>query len=422
MIKTLIVGLGKSGAAAYDLLKREGEDVVGVDDNPAAVQRFISSGREAVLTPQLERFDRLVLSPGVPLTHPIVERAAKLGIPLIGEIELALERLRQPAVAITGTNGKTTATLLITHVLKVAGHSPQALGNIGEPLTAYVGKAREEDVAVVELSSFQLDALSVPFFDIGLILNITPDHLDRYDSMESYAASKCRLQACLKPEGELWVHETVAKDFQKLLVGSYKTYGQNLDCDLSIDQVAFLKPLFLAPHDLCNAMAAWVVCRKFGVSEDIFLEAVKSFKKPSHRIEWVAAVNGVDYVNDSKGTNIDATIKAVEAMSKPIRLIVGGVDKGASYEVWKIPFKKRVRQIVAIGAAAEKIAKDLQPDYQIVIESSLSEAVCRCFTAAEPGEVVLLSPGCSSFDMFRDYAHRGDEFKRIVYHLQETKG
>ncbi|MGH2613297.1 MAG: glutamate ligase domain-containing protein, partial [Rhabdochlamydiaceae bacterium] len=175
-------------------------------------------------------------------------------------------------------------------------------------------------------------------------------------------------------------------------------------------------------HELENVMAAWIVCQKFGVSADVFLQAVKSFKKPSHRIEWVALSDGVDYVNDSKGTNVDATIKAVQSMNKPVFLIVGGVDKGASYEIWKKPFANKVRQVVAIGGAAEKIAKDLKPDYQVPILSSLSDAVLYCKRVAQAGEVILLSPGCSSYDMFRDYAHRGDEFKRIVYLLQEKKG
>ncbi len=422
MTKTLIVGLGKSGAAAYDLLEREGDEVVGVDDNPAAVQKIIDAGKKATLIPHVKEFDRLILSPGVPLTHPVVAEAMELGIPLIGEVELALQRLHLPAVGITGTNGKTTVTLLIAHVLRLAGHSAHALGNVGEPLTSYVSYAKKDDIAVVELSSFQLDVLSLPFFDIGVILNITPDHLDRYDSMQNYAESKCRLQHCLKPGGELWVHESIVKDFKKLLKAGYKVYGQNPGCTLSKDDVAFLRNSSPAAHEVENILAAWIVCRKFGVSEDVFQQAIKSFKKPAHRIEWVASLDGVDYVNDSKGTNIDATVKAVEAMEKPTLLIAGGLHKGASYEIWKKAFRGKVREVVAIGSAAEKIANDLKPDYQVSIQPTLSEAVRYCCSAAREGDVILLSPGCSSYDMFRDYAQRGDEFKRIVYLLQEKKG
>ena len=419
-----MIGLGKSGSAAYDLLVREGDEVVGVDDNPKTIQRFLVVGFFGVFSVDLKEFDRLILSPGVSPSHPLIIEAMKKGMPIVGEAQLALERLDLPLIAITGTNGKTTVTLLIAHVLKSAGREAVAVGNVGEPLTAYVGRARKGEIAVVELSSFQLDTLSVRSFDLGLILNITPDHLDRYGTMENYARSKCHLQACLKPTGELWVHEQIVKEYKKLLKGDYRTYGQNLDCSLSINQVAFLKKneAFGALHDLENSLAAWIACQKFGVTRHQFLEALKSFKKPAHRIEWVRAVSGVDYINDSKGTNIDATIKAVEAQKKQVVLIVGGVDKGASYEVWKKPFAKKVKHVVAMGEAAEKIAGDLAPDYLVPIVSSLEDAVMHSMTLAQEGDVVLLSPGCSSYDMFRDYAHRGDEFKRIVYLLQEKKG
>ncbi len=421
MVKSLIVGLGKSGLAAYDLLEKEGDDVYGFDDNPTLLQKLVALGKKIALVPNIKEFDRLILSPGVSPTHSLIKEGMKLGVPLIGEAQLALERLDQPSIAITGTNGKTTVTLLITHVLECAGLSARALGNVGLPISAYVGSAMEGEIAVIELSSFQLDTLSVPFFDLGLILNITPDHLDRYDSMVDYAKSKCHLQYCLKPKGELWVHEHIAKDFKELLKVPYKTYGQNRDCTLSADQVAFLGK-YTAKHEHENTIAAWIACQKFGVSEECFLIALQSFKKPLHRIEWVASIDGVDYINDSKGTNIDATIKAVEAIDKPILLIAGGVDKGFSYEVWKKPFAKKVKHVVAMGEAAKKIAKELKPNYEVPVLSSLSDAVLHCKGIAQAGEVVMLSPGCSSYDMFRDYADRGDEFKRIVYLLQEKKG
>ncbi len=429
-MNTLIVGLGKSGLAAYELLEREGDAVMGVDDESATVERAVNDGKKAALKVNVREFDRLVVSPGMALTHPLIQEAFQYGISIVGEAALALEKLAEAgieAIGITGTNGKTTVTLLITHVLQYAGFAAHALGNVGPPLTSYVALAKRGDIAVVELSSFQLDTLSIPFFDVGLILNITPDHLDRYASMEKYAESKCRLQLCMKPSGECWVHESILKDFKKLLKVPYSTYGQNPDCTLSKNGVFFLNNLstpssFSGEHDVENALAAWIACRKWGVSEKIFLKALESFKKPSHRIEWVAKIRGVDYVNDSKGTNIDATLKAVEAMRQPVLLIVGGVDKGASYEIWKRSFTKKVRKVVALGQAAEKIAEDLKPEYEVSIVSSLADAVIFCQRVAYEGDVILLSPGCSSYDMFRDYAHRGDEFKRIVDVLQEKKG
>ena len=405
-MRTLVVGLGKSGIAAKNLLEREGDEVVGYDD-------LIDS-----TVPGVQTFDRLILSPGVPPSHRVVSDAAKCGIPIIGEAQLALERMKQRAIAITGTNGKTTVTLLIAHVLKEAGFSAHALGNVGAPLSDYVLNAKPDDIAVVELSSFQLDTLSSKCFDMGIILNITPDHLDRYPSMEAYAISKCHLQHCLKPGGELWVHSSVAEEYAHLLSTQFQTFGENLDCLLTQNCINFS---FSGKHDIDNLQAAWIACRPF-VNEDVFWKAAQSFKKPAHRIEWVAAWNGVDYVNDSKGTNIDATIKAVEAMDRSTILIVGGVDKGASYAVWKKSFANKVRQVVAIGQASEKIAHDLRPEFDVVIVPSLSDAVHHSERTAQKGDVVLLSPGCSSYDMFRDYAHRGDEFKRIVYLLQEKKG
>lgn len=406
IVRTLIVGLGKSGKAAKNLLEKEGDEVTGFDDLTDST------------VPNVKSFDRLILSPGVSPSHRVVSEAVLCGIPIIGEAQLALERMNQRAIAITGTNGKTTVTLLIAHILKEAGFSAHALGNVGAPLSDYVLVAKPDDIAVVELSSYQLDTLSAKCFDTGLILNITPDHLDRYPSMEAYAQSKCHLQDCLKPGGQLWVHSSVAHEFAHLLSDKFHLFGENLDCLLTQHCINFS---FSGKHDIDNLQAAWIATRPY-VTEDLFWKAVQSFKKPAHRIEWVATWNGVDYVNDSKGTNIDATIKAVEAMDRSTILIVGGVDKGASYAVWKKSFANKVRQVVAIGEASQKIAHDLRPEFDVVIMPSLSDAVDLSQRIAQKGDVVLLSPGCSSFDMFRDYAHRGDEFKRIVYLLQEKKG
>lgn len=430
MRKTLIIGMGKSGISAYDFLQEEGDIVVGVDDNPALVKHLLAAGKKVAQSADVQNFDRLILSPGVPSTHALVKQAEILGIPVIGEIDLALQYLHQPAVAITGTNGKTTVTLLIAHILQTARFSAHALGNVGVPLTSYVKKAQSHEIAIIELSSYQLEKLDRPLFDIGLILNITPDHLDRYGTVREYAKAKCRLQDNLKKGGELWIHESVALEFRDLLTRSYQTYGRNRDCTLWTDQVALLRNSYvetilptryrnLGPHESENILAAWIVCQRFGVRPEIFLEAAETFRKPLHRIEWVRTVRGVDYINDSKGTNIDATIKAVESMQKPIILIAGGVDKGASYQSLKPFFQNKVRYVIALGQAAPKIADDLKPEYTVDIVYSLRDAIHRAEAVAQEGDAVLLSPACSSFDMFRDYAHRGDEFKRIVCELKE---
>ncbi len=430
-MRTLIVGLGKSGLAAYELLVDEGDEVVGVDDNPLTVKKCLDEGKKAAFDVKMADFDRVILSPGVPAAHRWVKEAGERGLPILGEAELALKRLShlalsRAAIGITGTNGKTTVTLLVAHILQAAGLSAPALGNVGVPLCSYVKKAQPGDIFVIELSSYQLETLSMPLFDVGLILNVTPDHLDRYGSMRPYAEAKCCLQDCMKSGGAFWVHESVAAQFKELLKRDYQTYGRNRDCTLWTDQVALLRnssiETFLPPcyrnwgaHESENVLSAWIACKPFDIRPEQFLRAVETFKKPAHRIEWVACIDGVEYINDSKGTNIDATIKAVMAMKGKVVLIVGGVDKGAAYHPWKPLFTEKVRHVIAIGEAAHKIAQDLKPEFQVEIVSDLKEAVLRSKAVAKQGDSVLLSPGCASLDMFKNYADRGENFKCCVY-------
>jgi len=414
-MKTLVIGLGKSGLAAYELLLREGDEVVGVDDNADLIKKLALEGKRVELDPDLEQFDRLILSPGIPPTNRFYLQAQNLGKEIIGEAELALSRLHQPCAAITGTNGKTTVTLLCEHILKASGRKARAVGNVGTPLTSYLLEADRQDIIVVELSSFQLETMKSRVFDAGIILNITPDHLDRYTSMEEYALAKCRLQELIKPEGNFWVHETIQRDFKMLLKSNYQTFG----LESMIETILPNSYRDWGRHERENVLAAWMICKTFGVDPVAFLAAVETFKKPAHRIEFVAQLNGVDYFDDSKGTNIDATIKAVEAMKGKIVLIAGGVDKGSSYEPWKKVFAGKVKTVLALGQAAAKIARDLEPEFKVEIVPTLQSAVQRARDKAEAGEIVLLSPGCSSYDMFRDYAHRGDEFKKFV--LEERK-
>lgn len=422
-MRTLVIGLGKSGLSAYDLLLQEGDLVVGTDDKTDLLTKLGSEGVSVDSQPQVEAFDRVVISPGIPPTHPLYIKAVQLGKEVVGEAELALSRLKQPCIGITGTNGKTTVTLLIEHILNSSGFQARALGNVGTPLTSYQGSSQE--ILVVELSSFQLELMKTPVLECGIILNITPDHLDRYTTMEEYAKAKCQMQNLLKSKGDFWVHQTVAQNFNPLLNENYQTYGIDSHCQCwtdrkeiysgeKIETILPIRYRDLGNHESENVLAAWILCKKFGVSSAVFLAGLETFKKPDHRIEFVATLDGVDYFNDSKGTNIDATIKAVEAMSKNVILIAGGVDKGASYEPWKKSFAGKVKQVFALGQAAAKIAQELRPDFEVEIVSTLKEAVDGARNRAQAGMSVLLSPGCSSYDMFRDYAHRGDEFKKLV--------
>ncbi len=429
-MKILVIGLGKSGLAAYELLYNEGNEVVGVDDNAALVEKLTLEGKNVHRNPAVQDFDRIILSPGVPPANFFYQEAVRLGKEIVGEAELALSRLKNPCAAITGTNGKTTVTLLVEHILKASGKKAKALGNVGTPLTSYLKEHDSRDIIVLELSSFQLETMKTPVIDAGIILNITPDHLDRYTTMEEYALAKCRMQDLIKLGGSFWVHQSLVQEFRPLLKSNYQTYGTDSQSDCWTDKMSLMTgekietilPIryrSLGDHESENVLAAWIICKTFGVGPETFVAALETFKKPAHRIEFVASLNGVDFFNDSKGTNIDATIKAVEAMKGKVILIAGGVDKGSSYQPWKKSFAGKVKTVVAIGQAASKIAQELAPEFEVEIVSTLEDAVQRACAGAKAGEIVLLSPGCSSYDMFRDYAHRGDEFKKFV--LEERR-
>ena len=345
-------------------------------------------------------------------------------------MELACRSITQPFIGITGTNGKTTVTLLVEHVLNHCGKAAAALGNVGVPLTSELTELDESQIIVAELSSYQLETLQTPLIDAGVILNITPDHLDRYGSMEEYAQAKFQIASCMKPGAPLYIEERALKDYEHLLRDpSVLSYGYSSGCPLYTDktnvylngELAYPLPpaqRSIASHDVENQMAAFALCHALGVSGDQFLEALKSFKKPPHRIEFVEKIGGVSYYDDSKGTNIDAVIRAVALFPGQVILIAGGVDKGFSYHSWVEAFGGKVKKICAIGQAAEKMERELSEELSVARFATLDEAVHDAFRMAKSGDTVLLSPGCSSFDMFRDYAHRGDEFKRIVRELK----
>jgi UDP-N-acetylmuramoylalanine--D-glutamate ligase len=425
--KVIVIGMGKSGQAAYNLLKIRGHDPLGVDNNSTLLSQLQEKGIQVSLSPQIQEFDLVVLSPGIPPTNEWLLQAKKLGKEIIGEAELGLRELRmQTIVGVTGTNGKTTVTLLVEHILKESGRQAVSLGNVGTPFTEYCLRADPQEIVVSELSSYQLETLTSKVLSIGIVLNITPDHLDRYSDMEEYARAKSLIQNCMAPESTLYVNAEVLREFGSLFKGKFHTFGTLSGAFLwtdghvvkELENVEFSWPPVyhkLGAHEIENALAAWAICKELGVEKELFLKALETFKRPAHRIEFVKEIRGVFYFNDSKGTNIDATIKAVYAMRGPVILIAGGVDKGASYKIWKEKFAHKVRMIFAIGESAEKIKQELLSDITVHIVSSLEEAVEKAGRCARSGESVLLSPGCASFDMFRDYAHRGEEFRRFVH-------
>lgn len=439
-IRALVIGLGISGRSAAAFLLKNGALVLGVDSkrevlssNPDVVrlrQQGLQTHHESELT-SVAQFNLVVVSPGVPQTHRLYTQAKAAGIEVIGEVELAFRFLKGTVLGITGTNGKTTVTLLIEHVLNQSGKPARALGNIGTPLTSELLERAhdEQEIIVAELSSFQLETLHAHVIDAAVVLNVTPDHLDRYADMDAYAQAKFHIANCLKPNGIWYLEHRCYQEFGHLWHGKAPLlYGYTPSCDVYTD----LKHLVVnrkiecvlpsqwqgkVSHDLENIMAAYAICRHVGVTPAQFLEALASFKKPAHRIQFVRTLKGVSYYDDSKGTNIDAVIRAVAALQGEIVLIAGGVDKGAAYTPWIEVFNRRVKYVCAIGQAAPKIKQDIGHAVPVELFPGLEQAVAHAAHIAKTGDIVLLSPGCSSFDMFRDYAHRGEEFQRVVNNL-----
>lgn len=392
MKNALIMGFGTSGQAAKKLLLQQGWSVFTVDaQHPQADSKaFTAEGR----------FEMAILSPGIPLTHPDVVAMQKKGIPVIGEAEWGVRFLRSIAVGVTGTNGKTTVTSMIAHVLNQCGKSAVAIGNIGLPISEFVSNGdHDKKIAVIELSSYQLETLETRCLNAGIILNITPDHLDRYGSMENYAKAKLRLKDVLKEGAPFFVDEQTAKKWK---VGiAYDEQTSNFE--------------------EANAKAALFICRTLGITDDQFLQASKGFIKARHRMERVAFFKGVQWINDSKATNVDAVTQAIKSIPGSIILLAGGKDKGGSYLPWLEVMKGKVRELCLFGEAAHKIAQELDAfgissclGIKVDIFETLKEALFYADRITQVGETVLLSPGCSSFDQYTDYKARGDHFVSLV--------
>ncbi len=448
MQRALILGLGLSGQAAVELLLRDGYEIFVVDDcaekllSQESCVKLVQQGvriADQIEGGNLSAYEVLVVSPGVSPHHPIYQEARARGMEILGEAQLALRKAKQPCIGISGTNGKTTTTFLVEHILRTAGLKARALGNIGVPLSSYFVSPDPQEILVVELSSYQLETMHIPALDVGVILNITPDHLDRYGSMQEYARAKCRMQLCIKPQGQLYVHRRAAVEFSDFLrQGTFSTFGSDEGGDYFTNSehaenrlelmgattaIEYYLPSSYREkgiHESENALAAWLMVKPFGVTEVQFVQALQSFSKPAHRIEHVKTVRGVEFYNDSKGTNVDAVIRAVEAMHGGVYLIAGGVDKGSSYRLWEKTFSGKVKRVFAMGQARQKIMEEVQEFCDVQLVDTLEEAVHCAASFAKDGECVLLSPGCSSFDMFRDYVHRGEEFKRLLMDLDSS--
>jgi UDP-N-acetylmuramoylalanine--D-glutamate ligase len=443
--RVLVVGLGKSGLAAAHFLKTLGARVTVSDARPAMLiaelselleQGFsVEAGSHGLLT--FRRQDLIVVSPGVPMSTPELKQVRAMGAHIIGELELGAQYLKGEVIAVTGSNGKTTTTTLIGEILKAAGRPTLVGGNIGRPVTAMVEESTAESWSVLEVSSFQLETVETFKPRIALVLNITPDHLDRHGTFEVYAGLKARITEFQTAEDFLILN---GEDKETQLIAA-KTKAQVywFSGRRPIKQGAFVhgesilfvpregaKPEAVMPvaeislagaHNVENVLAAVCAARLAGVESETIRAAVLAFKAVEHRLEFVREVGGVRYYNDSKATNVDATMKAVEAFAGGIHLILGGKDKGSDYRVLEPLLRERVKTVITIGSAAEKIERQLDGVVKIERAETLERAVAFAQAAAAAGDTVLLAPACASFDQFENYEQRGRVFKELVQGL-----
>ncbi len=430
-MRTLVVGAAKSGVAAANFLAQRGEEVVLADAKaepslpyPLDARAEKAFGRED--SALLDGVHEVIVSPGVPLSIPLLEEARNRGISVIGEIELASRYLDGSVIAVTGSNGKSTTTSLIGEILRVAGHEPIVAGNIGEPLIASLDFQRRRTY-VLELSSFQLEAVDRFRANVALLLNITPDHMDRYASFEDYAAAKHRIFRNQQASDVAIVNTSVSGVSTAARILRFSTtesveQGACLDNDalvLRIDgderRIPRSALKLQGTPNVENALAAWIAARVAGVNDLDTQVAFGTFRGLPHRMVLVRERNGVQWINDSKGTNVDATIGALQSFPpSSVWLILGGYDKHGEFERMRGLVAERTRGILTIGKAAEVIAEKLEGAAPIMPLGDMQHAVQWAAENAKSGEIVLLSPACASFDQYRNFEHRGEHFEELV--------
>lgn len=444
----LVVGTGKSGVAAATLLSKKGAKIIVAEGNDKLnkeeiVERFPTDLDFKLVIGDVNNsiikcIDIAVISPGVPIDSPLVLKLKEKNIPVWGEVELAYICGNGKVYAITGTNGKTTTTALTGEIMKSYFNDVFVVGNIGMPYTEYADKMKDSSVTVAEISSFQLETIHTFKPEISAILNITPDHLNRHHTMECYASTKAKIaknqgpgNVCVLNYEDKYLRN-IAKNIkadvfwfssEHILKRGIWMDGEDIIYSDKDSERIFICNIhdmkLLGKHNYENVMAAVAIAMKAGVPIDCIRKSVKEFNAVEHRIEFVKEVNGVRYYNDSKGTNPDAAIKAVEAMVRPTVVIGGGYDKQSSYDEWLASFKDKVKCLILLGDTADKIAAAaLKTGFNNIIKvSSLKEAVNVSSKQAQAGDAVLLSPACASWDMFKNYEERGELFKKYVYSL-----
>ncbi|MBI4455620.1 MAG: UDP-N-acetylmuramoyl-L-alanine--D-glutamate ligase [Acidobacteria bacterium] len=451
----LVIGLARTGLAVTRFLLKKGSRLVVVDDKTSEelaeqIGRLHLIAGESfsrvkllvggTFTESRQRVDLAIVSPGVPLTHPAVQAVALNGVSVISEIELACRFLKGHIVGITGSNGKTTCTAMIGAILAKKYPNTFISGNIGKPLIEQVDLDDESSWHSVELSSFQLESVDQFCPDVAVVLNLTLDHMDRYESMDRYREAKERI---FKNQGRGNVAVLNADDAlvagmarrvraeilwfsrrQPVKRGVFVKEGKifaTID-GVERDLLSTGEIPLRGGHNVENVLACSATALAAGVSREQIAEAVRDFEPVEHRLEYVDTVGGVAFFNDSKATNVDAAAKALEAFSEPLVVIMGGRDKGSDFSVLRAVVKNRARRLVLLGEATAKIERALGDEVLTYRVAGMQEAIQVAFSQAQPGDVVLLAPACASFDMFHDYEERGLAFKVEVQKLKAREG
>ncbi len=437
--QTLVVGMKRSGIASVELLVREGARVRATDLNPLdqlPEARDVLERLGIPFAPQspevFEGVDLIVLSPDVPADLAPLESARARGVKVIGEIELAAPFLRGRNIGITGSNGKTTTTSLIGHILRESGVPAQVGGNIGTPATAMIATSRDDGWNVLELSSFQLETIFEFRAHVALALNVTQNHLDRHHTFANYVAAKARLFETQDAQDEAVLNheDPICIGYASLTPASVNWFsgqreiapgaflrGEQLYLDGRLLMTASEIPI-RGRHNVENVLAASIAAARVGVSHENIAAAVRTFRAVEHRLEFVRNVSGIDFYNDSKATSVDATLKALDAFPGGLWVILGGKDKGLDYAPLRAPLSQKAHAALLVGAAASKIAAQLDGAALLVQAGTLDAAISYAVGHGAAGDTVLLAPACSSFDQFRSYEHRGETFKHLVNELK----
>ncbi|MDR1539897.1 MAG: UDP-N-acetylmuramoyl-L-alanine--D-glutamate ligase [Clostridiales bacterium] len=444
--KVLVCGIARSGVAAAKLLKDLGAEVtlqdlkirdkieINLDEmEKSGFEIYVGKNPDDII----DDFDLAVISPGISVYLPFVEKALKLGIPVWGEIELAYSLCPCPVIAVTGTNGKTTTTSLIGDIVKRYNPKVEVVGNIGVPFAAKLKNLGKDSCVVAEISSFQLETIHAFKPKVSAILNITPDHIDRHKSMENYIAAKESIGKNQQPDDYMVLNyddaycRRIKTNARRVFFSRLEQLEEGFFLDGNIIRARFdgedrnvlnIDDMqIFGNHSIENTLAAVAAAACMKIPYDVIKEAAESFKAVEHRIEFVRELHGIRFYNDSKATNTDAAIKAIEAMRQPIVLIGGGYDKQSDFGGWVKAFQGKVKHVIVLGEVAEKIMETcLAYNYtQVERVNTLKDAVDLAYGKASPGDCVLLSPACASWDMFENFEQRGMLFKKFVNDLEE---